>query len=190
MSESTAEASRLGRSEIHRLTHLYNLEDYLFEQVSRRFAEEQTLIPFDFFAIVIWKSSRVKTRVKKGLDDAGRTVRTLMNDVAKARRPEDKVRLLTQLDGIGIPVASAILAVCYPSRFTVLDHRAWETLADCDLEGLPGATPTTPESYVRYCEACARFAAREGVSLRDLDRDLWGRSWENDLNDLIEGMEA
>jgi hypothetical protein len=172
------------------LIDLYHLEAYLFQRVSSQFAEEQTLTPFDFFAIVIWKSNRVKTRVKKGLNAAGKSVQALMCEVAKTRSPADKVELLTEIEGIGIRVASAILAVCYPTQFTVLDYRAWETLASCNLEGLPASIPTTPAAYVRYCEACGRFAAKGGVSLRDLDQALWARSWEKDLRVLIEGMKA
>jgi hypothetical protein len=36
----------------------YDLETYLFDTVSRRFAEEHTLTAFDFFCIVIWKANR------------------------------------------------------------------------------------------------------------------------------------
>ena len=176
--------------EIHRLADLYHLEGYLFQQVSARFAKEQTLTPFDFFAVIIWKSNRVKTKVKKGLHDAEKTVQSLMHDLVVARRPEDKVEVLTQIDGIGIRVASAVLAVCYPSQFTVLDYRAWDTLSRSKVEGLPGSIPSTPAAYVRYCEACIDLADRQGISLRDLDRALWARSWEDDLEHLIAGMEA
>jgi hypothetical protein len=180
----------LSNLEIRRLTDLYSLERYLFQRVSQRYAQEQTLTPYDFFAIIVWKSNRAKTKVRRGLSTAHKSVQTLMRQVAETRRPVDKVTLLTEIDGIGIRMASAILAVCYPSEFTVLDYRAWGTLCDCEPEGLPRTIPTTPASYVQYCEACARFAAARGISLRDLDRALWARSWENDLNHLIEGMEV
>jgi hypothetical protein len=182
--------SRLSSPEIRRLADLYDLERYLFQQVSQRFEEEQTLTSYDFFAIIVWKSNRAKTKVRRGLSAAHTSVQTLMQQVAEAPRPVDKVSLLAEIDGIGIRMASAILAVCYPSEFTVLDYRAWETLCNWELEGLPRTVPRTPASYVQYCEACARFAAREGISVRDLDRALWARSWENDLNELIEGMET
>lgn len=185
-----SEDASLSAPEIRRLAHLYRLEEYLFQRVSHRFAEEQTLTPFDFFAIIIWKSNRVKTNVKKGLDDAGKTVQALMEKVVAAHNPEDKVKLLTEIDGIGIRVASAVLAVCYPSQFTVLDYRAWDTLSTCKIDGLPGSIPATPTAYVQYCEACLDLAQKQGISLRVLDRALWARNWEDDLKDLIEGMEA
>ena len=187
MSEDNA---MLSAPEIRRLTDLYDLETYLFQQVSRRFEQGRTLTPYDFFAIIVWKSNRAKTKVRRGLSAAHKSVETLMQQVAEARRPVDKVTLLTEIDGIGIRIASAILAVCYPSQFTVLDYRAWETLGSFQVAGLPGSIPTTPNAYVQYCEACIALAEKEGLSLRDLDRVLWARSWEDDLRDLIEGMEA
>ena len=180
----------LGGIQVSRLRDLYHLEAYLFHQVSLRFAEEQTLTPFDFFAIILWKSNRVKTKVRKGLADAGMRVQTLMGHVARAHAPEEKVKLLTRIDGIGIRIASAILAVCYPSQFTVLDYRAWDTLTSCKVAGLPRSIPATPAAYVQYCEACIGLAEKVGISLRDLDRALWARSWEDDLKDLIETMEG
>ena len=36
--------------------------------------------------------------------------------------------VITELSGIGIPTASAILTVCYPNYFTIIDYRAKESL--------------------------------------------------------------
>lgn len=180
----------LTSNQIHKLANLYHLETYLFHRVSARFANEQTLTPFDFFAIIVWKSNRNKTRVKKGLKTAKKTVENLMREVAQASSPLQKMKLLTDIEGIGISVASAILAVCYPLQFTVLDYRAWDTLSNWDLDELAATIPATPVSYLEYCEVCRRLAARNGVSLRELDRALWAKSWSKDLADLIDGLEA
>lgn len=56
----------LNAAELSRLAALYNLKDYLFETVSGRFGRDGTLSPYDFFAIVIWKSNRPKTRIQRG----------------------------------------------------------------------------------------------------------------------------
>ena len=56
----------------------YPLEDHLFEVVSPRFGENQTLNSYDFFAIVTWKSNRTKTKIKSGLAASGKSVSTLM----------------------------------------------------------------------------------------------------------------
>ena len=58
------------RSSFERWAGVYNLDDYLFGEVSKRFARNQTLNPRDIFAIVVWKSNRSKTKVKAGLTEA------------------------------------------------------------------------------------------------------------------------
>jgi thermostable 8-oxoguanine DNA glycosylase len=181
-------STRLDSAELSRLAELYDLERYLFGEVFRRFQREQALSACDFFAIVTWKANRAKTRVKKGLLDAGTSVRQLMKEVSQADSPVDKVEILCNVKWIGIPIASAILSVCYPTEFTVLDYRAWEALKQASVEGLPERPPRYAQSYLQYCEACRRFADRMGLSLRDLDRALWAKNWEDDLLELCKGL--
>lgn len=175
----------LSGSECSRLARLYDLERYLFEVVSERFRREQTLSPYDFFAIIIWKSNRTKTKVKGGLAEAGKTPSELMLQVSQAPMPSEKLDTLTQVRWIGLHIASAILAVCYPEEFTVLDYRAWNTATRLSIAGLPLRHPQNRRTYLQYCRACRDFAQRLGISLRDLDRALWASDWESDLLELI-----
>jgi hypothetical protein len=165
---------------------LYYIEDYLFKQVHPRFGDGGAMEPFDFFAIVAWKSNRTKTKIKKGLDDAEKTVQGLMGEVAQAKTPRDKVEVLLQVWGIGLAVASAILTVCDPDEFTVLDYRAWDVLEGASLQGLPEHYPATSDEYLDYCRVCRQLAERVGMRLRDLDRALWAKSWRDDLRELVQ----
>lgn len=170
--------------EFYRLRDLYDLETYLFEKVPTQFSESGTLSSYDFFAIVIWKSNRAKTKIKKGLSDIGKTVDELMRAVGTTPEQVAKVDLLLATRGIGLAMASAILTVCYPQEFTVLDYRAWESLKSLEIPDLPKRVPGTASEYVQYCWACKAFAQHMGVSLRDLDRVLWAKNWEDELLDL------
>lgn len=176
------------RADIHRWLQLYDLEDYLFDTVSGRYLANGTLTAYDFFAIVSWKSNRTKTKVRDGLAEIDKSVDGLMREVYEAHTPAERVDRLLNVRGIGIPIASAILAVCYPTEFTVLDWRAWETLKECEAEGLPPRYPWTSQEYVQYCLACKLLAEQVGLSLRDLDRALWGRSWEKGALEFCEGL--
>ena len=178
----------LDTAELKRWLKLYDLERYLFKEVSPRFRREQTLRPYDFFAIVVWKSNRAKTKIKRGLLDAGKTVQDLMCEVSQAETPGKKVGILLDVDGIGPAMASAILTVCYPEEFTVLDYRAWQVLEQAGIAGLPDDYPWDSESYLQYHDACRRLAEHIGLSLRDLDRALWAKSWEADLHKLVSGL--
>jgi hypothetical protein len=53
------------------------------------------------------------------------------------------------------------------------------------VTGLPQRFPVRPEEYVQYCQACCRFAEEVSLPLRDLDRALWAKNWEDDLLEFI-----
>ena len=180
--------TQLDQVEMQRLVKLYDLECYLFGEVSSRFKERQTLTPYDFFAIIVWKSNRAKTKIKQGLADCGKTVEGLMWEVSQAETPECKVEILDEIPGIGLPMASAILTVCYPDTFTVLDERAWEVLQRDLAEDLPNHYPQNISEYLQYCDVCRHRADQQKLSLRDFDRFLWAKSWEDDLYKLIKGL--
>lgn len=177
-------------AELRRLARLYDLEGYLFTEVTTRFRQTGTLEPYDFFAIVIWKSNRAKTKIKQGLTQAGLTVGALMTRISEAPTPAAKVETLLQVWGIGLPMASAILSVCYPQEFTVLDYRAWETLQGMGVAGLPARKPVTVDAYLQYCQVCRAFAAQHKLALRDLDRALWAKSWEEDILKIVENLDT
>ena len=72
----------------------YDLEKYLFETVSSRFAEEHSLGAFDFFCIVIWKANRAKTRIARRLiaagpyEDLDTAAKALTGAIANAELPK------------------------------------------------------------------------------------------------------
>ena len=185
---SNPEPTLFDSQELRRLAALYDTESYLFETVSPRFTQTGTLSSYDFFAIIIWKSNRTKSKIARGLASKGKTVETLMREVSKAWAPGDKVDTLLQVPGIGLAMASALLTVCYPDQFTVMDYRAWDTLRSNQAPGLPPRQPVTTAEYLQYCLASKELAQRMGLSLRDLDRALWAKDWEDDLLRLTRNM--
>ena len=184
--DTVIRSARLEGAELRECLKLYDLDRYLFKQVHPRFRDEDTMEPFDFFAIVAWKSNRTKTKVRRGLDDAGKSVQGLMREVAQAETPREKVEVLLEVWGIGLAMASAILTVCDPKTFTVLDYRAWETLQAASVQGLPQRYPATPDEYLDYCRVCRRLAEHVGMSLRDPNRALWAKSWRDDRRELVQ----
>ncbi len=78
--------------DLRRWLQLYNLEDYLFDTVSTRFQADGTLNAYDFFAIVIWKSNRNKTKIREGITDTGESVGELMRKVHLAPCPKPRWR--------------------------------------------------------------------------------------------------
>ncbi len=88
--------------------------------------------------------------------------------------PDEAVALATllALRGVKARMASAILAVFRPERYTVMDWRAWESLTRhgllSDVQGL-----SWQAAWPAYLAECRRIAGTNGVTLRELDRALW-----------------
>jgi hypothetical protein len=85
-----------------------------------------------------------------------------------ARTDRAVIAVLMGLPGVKLRVASAIAAMIWPQRFTILDVRA--------LAGLGVANTADNGSidfYLEYVAACQRLAEHYGVDLRTLDRALF-----------------
>ena len=129
-------------------------------------------------AIVRWKSERV---VHYLIGNSTEKIRRALAVAAAAESStEDAVKALLDLQGVDIPVASAILAAIYPERYTVLDFRALEAL---------GYARHDVHFYEEYLAFCKRLAESNVVKpqdglpaptpLRTLDRALgeWSRKY-------------
>jgi hypothetical protein len=89
-----------------------------------------------------------------------------------AKTDRASVAVLSGLNGVQIPVASAILAAVDPARFTIIDFRALEALS------IVGQQYITIDFYLAYLVECRNIARENRVTLRTLDRALWQWSKE------------
>lgn len=160
-----------------------DFETYLFEDVHRRFRQEGSLGAFDFFAIVIWKANRAKSKVAQRLldrDPKGRErLEPIVRDLTKALHdaPDAKNRLqvLRKNWGLQLPMATAILSVLWPDEFTVYDVRVCGQLGRFgDLAGKVRFDGLW-SGYCEYVQAVQEKAPAH-LSLRKKDRFLWGKS--------------
>lgn len=172
----------------------YWLENYLFDNVNKNFHNRGYLTPEEFFAIVIWKSNRAKTNVRKGIIKSTKTICTITSGIFRAKTSKEKlgVFLSPKIPNIGIPIASAILTVCYPNDFTVADYRACASLQNFG-EKVHGNPTISTSAYFEYLDKCKNLAQRYNISLRDFDRILWAKDFyegENGLKHLVGGLEC
>lgn len=166
----------------------YSLEKYLFEEVSNNFKKNHFLTNEEFFSIVIWKSPRVKTKVLKGIKKSGKTVKEITEKLFAEKDRGEKINILRKIYGIGIPVASAVLTVCFPDEFTITDYRATEALNKTKNVKIKDPSILI-ENYLEYVDICKEIAKENNLSLRDTDRCLWGLSFyegESGLRELVE----
>lgn len=155
----------------------YDIEKYLFTKVHERFRQDGWLCAFDFFSIVRWKSNRSKGMIRQALcercSDLDQAVESLTGDIHEAADHEVRLKILLEVRGIGLSMASAILTVLYPDHFTVYDTRVCNQLGGFrNLESRP-----TWKGYEEFRQAVQEEAVRRGapecLSLRDMDRWLW-----------------
>jgi len=77
------------------------------------------------------------------------------------------VAVLKGLNGVNVPVASAILTAINPQKYTIIDFRAVESL------GVRDGSTYSIDFYLGYLRKCRELAKRCNTSLRTLDRALW-----------------
>lgn len=123
-------------------------------------------------AIIRWKSERVVQYLIA--NNSEKIKRALSIAASPGSSTKEAVNALLDLQGVDIPVASAILAAIFPERYTVLDFRSLEAL---------GHARHDVHFYEEYLAFCKRLAESEIVQpqselpaptpLRALDRALW-----------------
>ena len=101
-----------------------------------------------------WKSKRRFKLLGLNSDDE---IASALHQAIQVDSIGEATSALTELHGVGVKMASAILTAVRPEQYTVLDFRALHALgvADGSSIGL----------YIAYVEACRKMAAAHGRSL-------------------------
>jgi len=177
-------------------TKYYRLEQYLFKEVGPRFRKEGCLTAEAFFCIVIWKANRAKSKTAAKLLQKAKVrclaegVQKLTSALVEASSSKERMRILIKDWGFRLPMASAVLTVLYPEEFTVYDIRVVDELEQNKkgpLHQLANSTDFDKSIWPGYEQfiGAVRAAVPDEDSLRDKDRELWGRSFFNQLVDDI-----
>ncbi|WP_407114288.1 hypothetical protein [Bradyrhizobium sp. LMG 9283] len=168
---------QLSRQEAHYLCERYDSDSDFWFDVAGRSIQKGDYSRRHFDVIFKWKTrNRGKSRPKK--NKTVKIEQALRRAVEQADKPMIAISELISLAGVGIPVASAIMAATLPERFTVIDFRALEAL------GAKGYSTVSIGKYLKYVSYCLDLSAEWGMSLRELDRALWKWS-EKQSADLL-----
>ena len=178
--------------------NFYHLEAYLFGEVTQRFQEQGFLDAFDLFCIIIWKAERAKTMAAKrlieqsGMKDLEQATRQLTEGIAGQDDARERLKYVWGSWGFRLPTACAILTVLYPGEFTMYDRRVCGQLTEYDnfyrLDWLSNFDNLW-EGYQKFI-AAVKQETPNGISLRNKDRWLLGRSFHDQLKgDIARGYE-
>ena len=142
-------------------------EPYLLGEVGPAAAARGFYESDELAAVARWKTPRSSQRIAANSCADVREV-TAMAFAASERLQH---RILTLLNGVQVPTATALLAVAFPDRHTIIDFRSTEALKRLGTwDGTGG--------YLACLKVCRRLAGRFDYDLRTLDRALW--RWSKD----------
>jgi hypothetical protein len=79
---------------------------------------------------------------------------------------ELRMNILCSLRGVGVPIASAILALVFPEEYAVVDFRVWRQLFDKPTE-------FSISDYKRYMNKIRPLAKELGWLVQEVDYAIW-----------------
>ena len=124
-----------------------------------------------FLEMCRWKSARAIRHYRRV---SAARVRVVSRAVLATRSERRRMELLTSLDGVGIPMVSAVLTLIDPRRYGVLDIRVWQLLfAMRSVRQNPRGRGFSLEHWERYLRALRGHARRLGVSVRAVEWTLF-----------------
>ena len=183
------------RAEVARGLDCYDMESRVFPCVAKRIQKGGDLTKRDVLLILKWKTPSFKKSYSQTVsDDNMLKINKAVRDAGKADGEIEalKLKALDEVPEIGLPVASAILTVCHPYKFTLLDIRLLGILAlypsrlEKNKPSKPADDQWTAEDYWNEFVPMVRQRSKQWCcTLRNADRALWGLSVANEIDDTI-----
>lgn len=89
-----------------------------------------------------------------------------------------KLKTLTLLFGVEIPVASAILAICFPNDYAVIDSRNWRQIYKTKRQ----KTTYSTTEYIDYLKIIKQWAKEFDVTPQEIDIAIWQKDVDMELD--------
>lgn len=158
--------------EIKKYIELYGDENYLFKVVGPTVKERGYFMFSEFYKICMWKSARQKQRYLKNKDSVEQTSKEAFAEKDERR----KMEILCKLNGVSVPMASALLTIVYPDKYAVIDIRCLEMLKklDCNLGSYPSLS-----IWLEYLDTMRIWATENNITPRELDMALFAMHRED-----------
>jgi hypothetical protein len=141
-------------------------------------AKSRGFLQYDeFIEIAKWKSSRPMRFYQR---NSHSEVVDLTSRAFTCRHNLECVVTLTNLVGVRVRTATAILHLCHPDPYPLLDFRAMNAM------GIPQTTTSRWDDldwlkiWPQYVQICRQIADRTGCDMRTIDRALW--AYRDDLD--------
>lgn len=146
----------------------YYPKEVTIERLSKRKKKELTKNQLKL--LCQWKSPRSAGHVEKNSNDY---VREITRFSFSTKNERARIEVLTLLDGVSCPIASAILHWFHKDKYPILDFRAlWSVSID-------EPNQYTFEFWWNYVQFCRKISTRNKIDMRTLDKALWQYSKDN-----------
>jgi hypothetical protein len=144
------------------------------------------LLKSELEKICKWKSPRAIKLIKSNSE---KTINKATKDAFATRSEKRKIELLTQLNGVSVPMASSILMLLDPKRYGVIDIRVWELLHKLGtMTSNPKGVNFKFNEWYRYLVIIRHFAKKFDVSARDIERTLFYVHQEYQKGNLYDNL--
>ncbi|MBP8113955.1 MAG: hypothetical protein KAY50_01295 [Chitinophagaceae bacterium] len=144
----------------------YDLEKHLFLN-GKIWARKGWLSKPEFLEICLWKSRRPKKLYEQNSE------KKIIRITKKSFLEKDeikKIEFLTELHGVSIPTASAILCIINPEDYPVIDVRCVESLQDINLITWEKINLT---NWLDYLKIVREIAKKYNKSTREIEKGLF-----------------
>ena len=129
----------------------------------------------ELYEVAYWKTKNMFGKADLTLENSDNFIREITTQAFTSTDAWAKLILLTQLQGIGQPIASAILHLYDKEPYPILDiHALWSVGLVWRKRNLYSRS-----LWLEYIELCRDLASRNNVSMRHLDRALWKFSFDH-----------
>jgi len=121
--------------------------------------------------VCMWKSPRAIHHIKSNSESK---IKRKTKQAFGTQIERKKLKLLTSLSGVDVPMASSILMLTDPKNYGVIDIRAWQLLYKIGtVKTNPNGKNFTFKEWYRYLKIIRYFAEKFKVKARDIERTLY-----------------
>jgi thermostable 8-oxoguanine DNA glycosylase len=175
------------KAQIHDLICRADDYDETKRLIAKFYGLKITRVPFylnmdEFDKILHWKLRRQYYRQfkirQRNTDQLVKTITQsafAIESSDKNYETEQRLQVLVKLHGVQVPVASAILTLCYPDKYSVIDFRGWRQIFG---EAKKYSNYTTKE-YIKYLSIIKQMATKFGITPQEIDMAMWQYDIEN-----------
>lgn len=153
---------------LHELDFRFSYNDDETSKLHKLLNGSTSISEDDLRRVSLWKLDRILSVTKETLDKLNELSKIkeldLKDDIVK-----DVLEMLVLSQGIGFPMASAILKFINPNIFPIIDVRAYRALTGIK----PYYGTYSYEKYIEYADELTKIAKLKNRPLREIDEQLY-----------------